>query len=287
MERILVVEADERLGTARCDELAADGFDPTLATSEPIARRALASADALVVGELATRAQAARLVRDLRAGEINTAHPAMLVITFAAHEHEHIRAYQAGANVVLSSDCSPLLLAAALRAAERSAALGRDGRNEHITAGGLHIDVGARAARVNGRELKLTRRQFQVLTILARDAKTVVTRQQLANELWGGLPSRVADANISQLRASLAAADADVEIATQRGEGFVLKPGLSAPPHAVERGGPDLTDGTTETQRLRDIAFPTPAAEGRGELVSNDGSPRHPVPSRGQRRQGR
>ena len=53
-----------------------------------------------------------------------------------------------------------------------------------LTVGALSLDLGARRAWLAGAELELTRKEFDLLVRLARDAGRVVTRESLMSDVW-------------------------------------------------------------------------------------------------------
>jgi two-component system, OmpR family, response regulator RegX3 len=57
---------------------------------------------------------------------------------------------------------------------------------DDLTVGRLVVDVPARLARLEGRELDLTPREFELLALLAARAGTVVERDAIFREVWGG-----------------------------------------------------------------------------------------------------
>lgn len=96
-----------------------------------------------------------------------------------------------------------------------SAALGR-----------LAFDFGAQEATVDGRPLRLPRRQLLILeTLIYRQGRTV-RREVLREAVYGfedDIQSNALDAHISKLRRALEEAGAGVEIAVIRGVGYLLK----------------------------------------------------------------
>jgi len=52
--------------------------------------------------------------------------------------------------------------------------------------GGLEVDFAARRVRLDGMELRLTRREFEVLAYLARNAGKVLLHRQILQAVWGG-----------------------------------------------------------------------------------------------------
>jgi two-component system, OmpR family, response regulator RegX3 len=76
-------------------------------------------------------------------------------------------------------------LLARIRAVARRAD-GGAAQDGDLVVGRLAVDVPARLARLEGRELDLTPREFELLALLASRAGTVVEREAIFREVWGG-----------------------------------------------------------------------------------------------------
>ena len=107
----------------------------------------------------------------------------------------------------------------------------RRGQREHqvhgpLTVQDLRIDEGARRAWRGDRELDLTRKEFDLLVRLARDAGLVVTREDLMSDVWDTNwfgSTKTLDVHIGWLRRKLGDEPANPEyIRTVRGVGFSL-----------------------------------------------------------------
>ncbi|MGW5197228.1 response regulator transcription factor [Streptomyces spiralis] len=91
---------------------------------------------------------------------------------------------------------------------------------------GLVIDPAARTAERDGRALELTRREFELLEVLARNAGLVLTRDQLLERVWGydfDVRTDTVDTFVSYLRRKLETDGRPRLIHTVRGVGFVLR----------------------------------------------------------------
>ncbi|MEU6539465.1 response regulator transcription factor [Streptomyces sp. NPDC047000] len=100
------------------------------------------------------------------------------------------------------------------------------GGREVLRVAGLEIDPAARTARRDGRRLELTRREFELLEVLARNAGLVLTRDQLLDRVWGydfDVRTDTVDTFVSYLRRKLEAGGAARLVHTVRGVGFVLR----------------------------------------------------------------
>ena len=94
-------------------------------------------------------------------------------------------------------------------------------RDELLALGELTFEVATRAVRVRGELLTLSGREADVLELLLRNARRVVTRDQAIATIWGGAATaNVVDRYVSNLRRKLAGA---ARIDTVRGIGFVLR----------------------------------------------------------------
>ncbi|WP_316782360.1 response regulator transcription factor [Streptomyces sasae] len=97
---------------------------------------------------------------------------------------------------------------------------------EVLRVAGLVIDPAARTAERDGRPLDLTRREFELLAVLARNTGIVLTRDQLLDRVWGydfDVRSDAVDTFVSYLRRKLEADGRSRLVHTVRGVGFVLR----------------------------------------------------------------
>ena len=97
---------------------------------------------------------------------------------------------------------------------------------EVLRVAGLVIDPAARTAERDGHPLELTRREFELLEVLARNAGLVLTRDQLLERVWGydfDVRTDAVDTFVSYLRRKLEADGRPRLVHTVRGVGFVLR----------------------------------------------------------------
>ncbi|MFF3911452.1 response regulator transcription factor [Streptomyces sp. NPDC001848] len=89
-----------------------------------------------------------------------------------------------------------------------------------ISNGGLRINATTRQVCLDGRRIDLTRKEFDLLYLLASQPNTVFPRKRIMQEVWGGDWSRrTIDTHVSSLRNKLGNKD---WILTVRGVGFQL-----------------------------------------------------------------
>jgi two-component system, OmpR family, response regulator MprA len=106
----------------------------------------------------------------------------------------------------------------------RLAAIERRGQPQApvLAAGSLTLHPRSRAVVRDQREIALTGRETELLELLMRNARTVVTREQAIGAVWGSAAvDNVVDRTVMNLRRKLGAPDL---IRTVRATGFVLEP---------------------------------------------------------------
>ena len=111
----------------------------------------------------------------------------MILLTARAEESDRLIGLRRGADDYVVKPFSPAELVARVdavlrRAAPRGVAPG-DG--EPIVHGGLRIDPASRTVTLDGEELALTQREYELLRHLAQRPGRVFTRDELMEEVWG------------------------------------------------------------------------------------------------------
>lgn len=132
-----------------------------------------------------------------------------------------------GANDLLLESASPAEVEARLRlVVERSARGPAEESQQEISAGELAIDAGGYTARLRGRPIDLTYKEFELLKYLVQHPGRVFTRAQLLQEVWGydyygG--TRTVDVHVRRLRAKLGPEHEQL-IGTVRNVGYRFDP---------------------------------------------------------------
>jgi DNA-binding response OmpR family regulator len=111
-------------------------------------------------------------------------HVPILVLSVRDGETEKIAALDAGADDYVTKPFATGELMARLRAALRKRPAG-SAEKPDISLGGLTINLAARTVSVDGSAVKLTRKEFDVLALLARHAGRLVGHRQLLETVWG------------------------------------------------------------------------------------------------------
>lgn len=110
----------------------------------------------------------------------------ILVLSVRADEKEKVLALDNGANDYVTKPFGIAELMARLRALTRIHNLESGQTNESVfTQGKLKIDYASRTVELDGESLKLTRKEYDLLRLLTRNAGKVLTHDFLLREVWG------------------------------------------------------------------------------------------------------
>jgi two-component system response regulator RstA len=225
---VLLVEDDDRLAELLLEYLGMHGFElERVATGVDGARRILEANPDLVILDLmlpgSNGLDVCRRVRDTYSG-------AILMLTASQSEADHVAGLELGADDFVTKPIDPRVLLARIRAQLRrvggSVAAGRDADSGIVGVGSLQVDLQSRDVCVEGRSVALTSMEFDILAILARNAGTVVKRDDLYTSAMGirydGF-DRGLDVHVSRIRHKLRRAGFDADrLKSVRGVGYLL-----------------------------------------------------------------
>ena len=129
----------------------------------------------------------------------------VIVISARDSEEDIIKALERGADDYLPKPFTIKLLETKIMVALRR--LGERGEEDSIQSCGVTVDLTAHRALIDGRELQLTQKEFDLLACGIRRPEKVFTRNQLLSVIWGydnELNSRTVDVHVATLRKKLA-----------------------------------------------------------------------------------
>jgi two-component system KDP operon response regulator KdpE len=150
----------------------------------------------------------------------------IIVVSVRGQEAEKIAALDRGADDYATKPFGMGELLARIRAALRHR-LQADVEEPVFHAGGLIVDLVKRVVTVDGQEVKLTPKEYDLLRVLVTHAGKVITHQQLLREVWG--PGSVYETHylrvyIGQLRQKLEPDPAQPRyLLTESGVGYRLR----------------------------------------------------------------
>ncbi len=145
----------------------------------------------------------------------------IILLTARGEEAHRVAGLELGADDYVVKPFSAPEVVARVRAQLRRAS-GIVGERGPLRHGRLELDEQARRVSVDGRELELTRREFDLLAALLGDPERVHTREALLELVWGStyLQPKTVDVHIAGLRRKLGDA---LKITALRGVGYRLE----------------------------------------------------------------
>lgn len=158
-------------------------------------------------------------------GRIRKAYPDITILLLTARDTDadFMTGFMAGCDDYLTKPFSPLKLTLKVNAILSK--LGKNEKNtDEMAFGDLSVDVSSFSCRVLDSELKLTKTEFQVLSLLLSNPEKAVSRDKLLSDIWGysEVETRVTDDTMKRLRKKLKDAGSRVHIETIWGFGFKL-----------------------------------------------------------------
>ncbi|MEP6661017.1 MAG: response regulator transcription factor [Acidimicrobiales bacterium] len=219
--RVLLVEDDDAVAGAITDGLGRAGFTVERVATGEAALSALPT-DLVLLDLGLPDLDGLEVCRELR----QRSSVAIIVITARSDELDRVMGLELGADDYVVKPFGLRELIARIRAVTRRLNASHEHGAEHEPSqqiGNLDIDRRSRRVHVDGREVALGRKEFNLLTALADDAGAVISRERLIEEVWDRHspgPSKTLDVHVASLRRKLGHAE---WIETIRGVGYRLE----------------------------------------------------------------
>ncbi|MGP4089657.1 response regulator transcription factor [Streptomyces sp. KR55] len=216
-QRILVVESEPTSAMSLVQRLRRHGYQAESVATGAKALQAHHNWDLILLDLELPDLDGLEVCRSIRA----ISDTPIIVVTALDSELDRVLGLQAGSDDYLAKPYGFRELMARIEAVMRRARPQRP-LQQVITHGLLRIDAGAREVRLGGRLIEVTRKEFDLLHLLASQPETVISRRQLMVQVWDdswSRPGRTLDTHVSSLRNKLGSSS---WIVTVRGVGFRL-----------------------------------------------------------------
>jgi DNA-binding response OmpR family regulator len=222
--KVLLVEDERSISGPLAAALEREGFDATVAgtASEALELASEAVPDLVLLDLMLPDGSGFDVCRELR----RTSDVPVVMLTARADEADRIVGLELGADDYVVKPFSAREVIARVRAVLRRTTAPARGAEEggRVEIGDLTLDRERRSAALAGEELDLSRKEFDLLERLMRAAGTVVTREQLIEDVWDMNwfgSTKTLDVHVSGLRRKLGDDAAEPRyIHTVRGVGF-------------------------------------------------------------------
>lgn len=151
----------------------------------------------------------------------------IIMLTAKGQTTDKIEGLQLGADDYIVKPFDPNELIARLQAVLRRTQSEKNSSTDLITIGELEINSMTHTVSLNGSEVKLPKKEFELLSFLAKNPNRVFSRDELIEMIWGWDfegEDRVVDLYIKRLRSKLSKAEnQSIMIKTVWGVGYQLE----------------------------------------------------------------
>jgi two-component system, OmpR family, KDP operon response regulator KdpE len=181
--KILVVDGEPQIARVLKTTLSARGYMIRTAVDGDDALLVMRSwtPDLLITDLRMPNVDGVELTRQVRK---DSAIP-IIVLSVRNEEKNKVEALDAGADDYVTKPFSRDELLARVRAALRRSSIHHQPESDLIDVGHFHIDAQNHRVELKGKEIRLTPKEFEVLSYLARHPDKVVTHRALLAAVWG------------------------------------------------------------------------------------------------------
>ena len=223
MKRILIVEDEPELQELLCAYLQDAGYAAAVAGDGAAALDLFRaqSFDLVLLDIMLPEEDGFSILEKLRAAPATKRLP-IIMLTAKGSEYDIVRGLDIGADDYIPKPFRMMELLSRIRALLRRSGA-NDGRMEEYRVGNLYVNPTRHEVQVDGKDVVLTLKEFELLNLLISRQGIVFTRAQLLDEIWGyGFDgeSRTVDVHVRTLRQKLGPAGNYIE--TVRGIGYKI-----------------------------------------------------------------
>ena len=207
MKRVLVVEDETRIRALIKEHLEANEYRVVEASDGKEAldwfRQDPEEFDAVILDVMMPELDGWTVCREIR----RMSQVPVIMLTARGEEYDRLFGFELGVDDYVVKPFSPKELMARLGAVlRRGVPSDPAGDNDRIHFQGLVVDMAARRVTIEGRPVKMTPREFELLQFLVRHPGQAFSRDQLLTKVWGydfmG-DDRTVDTHVKMLRESI------------------------------------------------------------------------------------
>jgi two-component system alkaline phosphatase synthesis response regulator PhoP len=221
MPRVLVIDDEPEIVRGIEDNLRFEGYQTLSATNGEVGleRACREAPDLILLDIMMPRLSGWDVCRELRRRGIDVP---VIMLTARAEEADRVRGLELGADDYIAKPFSVRELMARVQAVLRRPGPRR--KAEALAFGDVRIHVQARQVSKAGREVPMTRKEFDLLVYLLEHRGEIVTRERLLDHVWGyeRFPTtRTVDTHVLRLRRKFESdPDRPAFILTVHGQGY-------------------------------------------------------------------
>ncbi len=203
-ETILVVDDESRMRKLVKDFLSREGYK-VLEAGDGIEAMDIfyenKDIDLVILDVMMPKMDGWQVCREIRTHSAKTP---IIMLTARSSEHDELQGFESGADEYISKPFSPKILVARVSAILRRTAGGESG--DVLEAGAIHVDKSAHTVTLDGEEVELSFKEFELLTYFMENQGIALSREKILNNVWNydyfG-DARTIDTHVKKLRSKL------------------------------------------------------------------------------------
>ncbi|CVN34650.1 response regulator transcription factor [Micrococcus luteus] len=204
MSRILIVEDEESFSDPLSYLLEKEGFEVTVAAdgNEALSVFERDSADLILLDLMLPGMSGTEVCRQVR----QRSNVPVIMLTAKDSEIDKVVGLELGADDYVTKPYSSRELVARVRAVLRRQGDQEEPMSATISAGPVRMDVERHVVSVDGEQVSLPLKEFELLEMLLRNAGRVLTRGQLIDRVWGSDyvgDTKTLDVHVKRLRSKI------------------------------------------------------------------------------------
>lgn len=225
-KRILIVDDEETLCDALAFNLEAEGYEvETAYSAEEALTLVLANFDLVLLDIMMGEISGTQLARIMKANQA-TAHIPIIFCTAKDTEEDMIKGLDLGADDYITKPYSLRTVMARIRTVLRRTSPTQDPSADidKISYKGLVLSTRNRTCMVDGNEVKMPKKEFEILMTLLSNRGRIYSRAELLKEIWPDevvVLDRVVDVNVTRIRQKIGEYGKNIVTRTGYGYGFI------------------------------------------------------------------
>lgn len=215
-KRILVVDDEETLCEVLSFNLENEGYEVTTALSAEEALALDLTSFDLILLDIMLGAISGTQIAEIMKRRKDTAEIPIIFCTAKDSEDDMVKGLNLGADDYITKPYSIKNVLARVRTVLRRS--GRTAAQDVMKCGSLCVSLHSKICTIDGKEVKMPKKEFEILALLMANTGRVYGRQEILNAIWPDkviVVDRVVDVNVTRLRAKLG----------EYGKHIITKPG--------------------------------------------------------------
>ena len=221
--KILVIDDEESLCEILQFNLEIEGFSVDVAyNAEEALKKEIARYDLILLDVMMGETSGFKLARQLKSRP-DTAQIPIIFCTAKDTEDDTVIGLEIGADDYITKPFSIREVIARVKSVLRRAAItaNREKADDSVAFKGLVLNLQRKTCHVDGKEVKLTKTEFEILSLFLRHRETIFSRADILSQVWSNdviVLDRTIDVNITRLRRKIS--PYSEHIVTRQGYGY-------------------------------------------------------------------